>query len=349
MLVPRVLTTPPFCATTKSAPTWYPGTCFGGQVRSSKKAMSGSRLDGKTRPMSAPPGGFQGRSSHNSNHRTPAMMLVPSLEGIPTSSISLAELDACATLTRNFEEGGSPLGVSNKHRTVFLRQSSSSAGIIPDRDRRRRRRRPISSSMSPDNHDDDNKLAHTRDHISTVATVGPTTNQAKKSKIPPQLDLLFDRLQRLGPGATCGRLEPHGASLGTASSTALMMTSAGTDSHVLTRHRPASAGGGRPRARDLDGCRVALAEHLAARKRENELGRSDVSVRCDMQQYRYAYDKWCVSCLLMVFQRQYLMFHSRMYLPCMYSFSIYNPACVLRKNIKWNRVRARSAIQRSVI
>lgn len=238
--------------------------------------------------MSAPPGGFQGRSSYNSNHRTPPTMLVPSLEGIPTSSISLAELDACATLTRNFEESGSPLGASDNHHTVFLGQSSSSAEIISNR-HRRRRRRPISSSMPPENHDDKNQLAHTRDYTSTAVAVGPTSIQPKKSKMPPQLDLLFDRLQRLGPEATCGRQGPHGASPGTASSTALMMTSAGTDSHIAARHRPASADGGGPRARDLDGCRVALADHLAARKRENELGRSDVSVRCDIQPYRYAY------------------------------------------------------------
>ncbi|CAM9528989.1 unnamed protein product, partial [Laminaria digitata] len=52
------------------------------------------------------------------------------------------------------------------------------------------------------------------------------------------------------------------------------------DPHIAARHRPGSAGGGgRLRAQGLHGCRVALAEHLAARKRENELGRSDVSVR----------------------------------------------------------------------
>lgn len=259
-------------ATSKSVPTR--STIGGrGQVRSSKKATSGSRLDAKTRPMSAPPGGFQRRSSY-SNHRTPPM-LVPSLEGIPITSLSLAELEACATLTRTFESE-LPLGTSNGH-TPLLGQSRS-VGIITD-----------GRGISPNNRD--YKRAHTRD---IRPTVGPT-NHAKKSKIPQQLDMLFDHLQRLGPATTCARQEPHGASLGTASSTALMMTSTGTDtirrstsmvsravddSNIVARHRPGSAGAGRPRAhQDLDRCRVALAEHLAARKRESELGRSDVSIR----------------------------------------------------------------------
>ena len=59
------------------------------------------------------------------------------------------------------------------------------------------------------------------------------------------------------------------------------------DAHIAAaRHRQGSggggSGGGRARVQDLDGCRAALAEHLAARKRENELGRSDVSIRYAM-------------------------------------------------------------------
>ena len=255
------------------------------QVRSSKATTSGSRSNGKTRPMSAPAGGggFRCRSSCNHRHRTPPM-LIPSLEGIPTSSMSLAELEAYATLPRrsNFN-GESSLGASSKRSTLLGK--SRSAGVIDGA----RCPRNSSSSLLDGNHYYDKKLmTHTRRDIITAG------QQEKSSKIPPQVDALFDRLERLGPTSTTytqPQLEPHGAASSATLTRSTMATAnsrrAVDDAHIAAaRHRQGSggggSGGGRARVQDLDGCRAALAEHLAARKRENELGRSDVSIRCAM-------------------------------------------------------------------
>eukprot|EP00904_Undaria_pinnatifida_P001189 jgi/Undpi1/11070/HiC_scaffold_30.g13368.m1 len=258
------------------------GTARRRKVRSSKATTSGSRSNGKTRPMSAPAGGggFRCRSSCNHRHRTP-LMLIPSLEGIPTSSMSLAELEAYATLPRrsNFN-GESSLGASSKRSTLLGK--SRSAGVIDGA----RCPRNSSSSLLDGNHYYDKKLmTPTRRDIITAG------QQEKSSKIPPQVDALFDRLERLGPTSTTytqPQLEPHGPASSATLTRSTMATAnsrrAVDDAHIAAaRHRQGSggggSGGGRARVKDLDGCRAALAEHLAARKRENELGRSDVSIR----------------------------------------------------------------------
>lgn len=223
------------------------------QARS--KASSASRVDARQRPISS-----SGRDRrHSSRSDSTGSMLVPSLANISTLNVTRAELEAWATLSHTLLDDDKP------NITARPRQLGSTGTL--------NKQRPRSSSDATDRLRCTQNATHGRTRPSTV-------------KKPRKIDMLFDHLERLGPGtASIHRQREADGSWGALSSSRSKSRKtsgpgrAVDDSYIgLNKRRPGSTTKW-PSAQDLDDCRIDIAEHRAVRKKDNKQGRSDVSIR----------------------------------------------------------------------
>lgn len=235
----------------------------------------------------------------NTERRSPTATLVPSLvhardfSYTPEVAVSRAELEAWATLKRNTPNTGNIGGgrstihskcAGNLDRATACHTMWSSSGI----------------GSSAIEYDSNRKAGSGGGGVGGGGRHGTTRPRPSSAQLQPSkgMDTLFDDLERLGPNCrarvattTQGRSQQswRAAAAATAAvgsvSGASARAAGDSDIGYSKKRRPASACRAansrivQPMEQDLDGCRRALAEHLAARKRENEHGRSDVSVR----------------------------------------------------------------------
>lgn len=190
-----------------------------------------------------------------SNNTGPA--LVPSLASVSTADICRAELDAMATLNLTFMDEARH---SCDTRRKGLDQSRSTGALGKARqsgwhknvEREKRATRTACGRARPSSAKNSRKIPSPFDYVGQQEPTTTSTRQRGRSR--PRSALASTRW-RSGESANPG------------------------DSYQISMEHCLGPANRRQMSADLDGYRMFLAEHTAARKRETERASSDVSIR----------------------------------------------------------------------
>lgn len=221
--------------------------------------MEASSRRSRRRPPGAPSGTGLGSPARARRENNTGPILIPSLDDVSIASITRAELEAWATLTRSCSKNDK---TGRNPRSSFSKWSPKTLGRAVPATRSSSAAHLVGGTRSAEQPGYNGKSAVHRGRA-----------RPSSAKVARRADALFDELERFGPADTTTSADrPAVAGLGRTVHA----------SRAGAKKRPASAGAISFLlvSREINACRAALADNPSSCRKQSEQHRSsEVSVR----------------------------------------------------------------------